>query len=409
MQIIDGTPVYSASDLNDFLACEYLTSLETAVMRGERARPDDRSEQARRLAELGDEHERRYLARLVADGIAVTTIARPAAGADRASALRAAADETAAAMRAGAQAIYQATFFDGRRLGHADVLRRVEVPSDLGAWSYEVEDAKLARSTKPYFLVQLCFYSDFVAALQGMRPEWMHAVLGDGTRASYRVAEYAAYERLLRERFESRLFGTPSPFEPAGRALYPYPVAHCTLCPWETTCKRRWRDDDHLSQVAGLTRLQDRRLRENGIATLATLATSSSIGRPPKMPPPTFVKLARQARLQFEQREARATGDPDAVRFELLPEEVQPAARDGRRRRHPNRAASGCCRGRRRATSSSIWRVTRFTTSRTASSTCSARTPKTRAIARSGAACAPRARAATCARSGARSNASSTG
>jgi len=330
MQIIDGTPVYSASDLNDFLACEYLTGLETGVMRGELVRPDERSDQARRLAELGDEHERRYLDRLQAEGVAVTTIARPAAGVDRATALRAAADETLAAMRTGVQAIYQATFFDGRRLGHADVLRRVEVPSGLGAWSYEVEDAKLARSTKPYFLVQLCFYSDFVAELQGMRPEWMHAVLGDGTRASFRVAEYAAYERMLRERFESRLLGTPSLFEPAGRALYPYPVAHCDLCPWRANCEKRWRADDHLSQVAGLTRLQERRLRENGVATLAALGTVTEDARPPKMPAATFLKLARQARLQLEQREARAGGDPNALRFELLPEEEPPASRDGK-------------------------------------------------------------------------------
>ncbi len=329
MQIVDGAPVYSASDLNDFLACEFLTGLETQVMRGELVRPDGRSEQAKRLAELGDEHERRYLAQLAAGGVAVTTIARPSPGADRGAALRAAADKTATAMRAGAAAIYQATFFDGRRLGHADVLRRVETPSALGAWSYEVEDAKLARSTKPYFLVQLCFYSDFVAAIQGTPPVEMHAVLGDGTRASYRVADYAAYERIVRERFEARLFATPSPFEPAGRELYPYPVAHCDLCPWLARCERRWRDDDHLSQVAGLTRLQERRLRAGGIATVAALAGSSPEARPPKMPARTFVKLARQARLQFEQREAVARGDADPLRFELLPDEEPRPSRNG--------------------------------------------------------------------------------
>ena len=56
--------------------------------------------------------------------------------------------ETLAAMRAGADVIYQATFFDGRWRGHADFLVRVEVPSDLGPWSYEVWDTKLARHVK---------------------------------------------------------------------------------------------------------------------------------------------------------------------------------------------------------------------------------------------------------------------
>ena len=30
----------------------------------------------------------------------------------------------------------------------------------LGAWSYEAWDTKLARQTKPYFVLQLCFYTE---------------------------------------------------------------------------------------------------------------------------------------------------------------------------------------------------------------------------------------------------------
>jgi len=44
--------------------------------------------------------------------------------------------------------------------GRADFLRRVEQPSKLGGFSYEVLDTKLARSPKAKFLVQLAFYSD---------------------------------------------------------------------------------------------------------------------------------------------------------------------------------------------------------------------------------------------------------
>ena len=38
--------------------------------------------------------------------------------------------------------------YDGRWLGPVDFLTRVESPSELGAWSYEVADAKLAREAK---------------------------------------------------------------------------------------------------------------------------------------------------------------------------------------------------------------------------------------------------------------------
>ncbi len=52
------------------------------------------------------------------------------------------------AMRAGAEVVYQATFFDGQWGGRSDFLRRVSTPSRLGSWSYEVVETKLARSTK---------------------------------------------------------------------------------------------------------------------------------------------------------------------------------------------------------------------------------------------------------------------
>ena len=54
--------------------------------------------------------------------------------------------------------------------GYPDFLVRVASPSDLGAWSYEPWDTKLARHTKPYFLVQLCCYAEMLESAQGVRP-----------------------------------------------------------------------------------------------------------------------------------------------------------------------------------------------------------------------------------------------
>jgi uncharacterized protein len=41
-------------------------------------------------------------------------------------------------MRGGADVIYQATLGSDRWHGRADFLKRIERPSQLGAWSYEV-------------------------------------------------------------------------------------------------------------------------------------------------------------------------------------------------------------------------------------------------------------------------------
>jgi predicted RecB family nuclease len=315
MQHLGGRIVFSASDLNDFLSCEHLIALEARVLAGELTSPEERTEQAKILARLGDEHERRYVEALRAGGIDVLEIERPGrSNGDRLAGIEAAAQRTRDAMRAGAPAIYQATFFDGTWLGHADILERVDAKSDLGDWSYEVVDTKLARSAKAYFLVQLCFYSARVAAIQGHAPEFMHVLLGDGTRRSFRVAEFAPFERLIARRLEERLNGRDGAAEP-----YPYKVAHCDLCVWNARCVARRAADDNPTEVAGLTRLQERKLRAAGVTTLAQLGTDPPPQAPPKMEPATFAKLARQARLQREQRDAFAAGRTDDYRYELLP------------------------------------------------------------------------------------------
>src|SRR5438067_1801539 len=100
---------------------------------------------------------------------------------------------TAEAIRAGVDVIYQATFVVGDWRGRADFLERVDRPTTLGAWGYEPVDAKLARAEKPTYLLQLCFYAEGIAAIQGETPERMHVLLGGGERRTLRHVDFAAY------------------------------------------------------------------------------------------------------------------------------------------------------------------------------------------------------------------------
>ena len=86
-------------------------------------------------------------------------------------------------MRAGVDVVYQAALIGDGWRGVADFLIRVETPSTLGAWSYEALDTKLARHAKPAYVLQLCFYSERLAALQGVAPERIHVLLGNQTRS----------------------------------------------------------------------------------------------------------------------------------------------------------------------------------------------------------------------------------
>jgi uncharacterized protein len=156
MQLIDGKPVYAATDLVGFLACTHRLALERAALAGLVERPIRDDPEIELIAQRGVAHEQRYLEDLRASGRVVVEIRRDGSAAQVGEELRAAESETEAAMRAGADVVYQATFFDGTWRGHADFLLRVETPSALGPWSYEVADTKLARRAKAGALLQVC-------------------------------------------------------------------------------------------------------------------------------------------------------------------------------------------------------------------------------------------------------------
>jgi uncharacterized protein len=87
------------------------------------------------FARRGREHEARVLAAYEAEGRRVAQVMVVGEGRE---ALARGAELTVEAMRAGADVIAQARFFDGRWTGVADfLLRRDGRPSALGAYSYE--------------------------------------------------------------------------------------------------------------------------------------------------------------------------------------------------------------------------------------------------------------------------------
>jgi uncharacterized protein len=293
-----------------FLACEHLTGLERAAIARLVQRPMRNDPEIDVLAKRGEEHERRFLADLAADGRRVTSIAVDGSAEDRAAELRRAAEETTAAIRRGDDVIYQATFFDGRWRGHADFLLRVDARSDLGPWSYEVADTKLARHTKAGALLQVCVYSELLAAIQGRLPEQVHIALGGAARRTetFRLADFFVYYQQVRERFERVALSPIAPaYPPAG--TYPDPVEHCEVCRWNEICTARRRADDHLSLVAGISGRQRRALVERGISTRTALGELKL----PVVPPlegtsaGALARVREQARLQVEGERARQT------------------------------------------------------------------------------------------------------
>ena len=290
----------SATELSGFSECAHHTWLNLAVARRELERPGENEIERLLLERRGHAHEAQILEHFKSRGLEVRELSpaplRDAEG--RARAARATED----AMRAGPDVIYQATLVVGEWMGRPDFLMRVPGASALGEHHYEVIDAKLARHAQARALIQLCVYTEQLAAIQRTLPEHFWIAIGGGTPGAsveplrLRSADYLAYHRRVRSRFES-FIGSDGP-EP-----YPEPVEHCDICRWWKRCESRRREDDHPSLVAGITRRQRDRLALAGVTTTRGLATLAADARVDGVDPAPLTRIREQARLQIEMRD----------------------------------------------------------------------------------------------------------
>jgi predicted RecB family nuclease len=305
VQAKNGHITLSPSDVTAYLACEHLTTLSLQVARGDLVRPEFENEQAELIFRKGREHEAAYLQRLQDEGNTVREIDTDDLDWERA------ARETEDAMRVGADVVYQAVLVGDRWRGVADFLMRIDTPSELGAWSYEALDTKLARHAKPAYILQLCFYSERIGAIQGLAPARIHVLLGNLTQESFRPEEFGAYYRRVCRRLEE-FVAHPPPTEP-------YPCEQCGICEFKPICDAHWDAVDHLCRVAYIQRRQIDKLATAGITTLAGLGEAPAEPVPQGVNAEAFEKVREQAELQLE---ARLT---DLDRYVIL----QPQAESG--------------------------------------------------------------------------------
>lgn len=306
MQVIQEQIVLSASDLMRFMGCPHATALDLAYLQGRGPTPRETSEDAELLQKQGNEHEARYLDCLRSEGLTILEIERGWLPVD--------AEATRKALKEGPDVIYQGAFLSGNWGGWSDFLIRVDKPSRLGNFSYEVVDTKLKRKPHPKHILQLVLYSDLLMEIQGAAPEAAHIELGNGTRYSARLSDYAYYARATRPRLESFIARTEH--------TRPTPCADCALCRWGDHCEETWQAEDSLFTTANITRGQVKKLERAGIRTLAELA---SLTKPIRgISEPTRIRLAKQASLQHARKDGPPMWtyrDPEPGKgFDLLPE-----------------------------------------------------------------------------------------
>jgi predicted RecB family nuclease len=293
MKYSSGNLVFSPSDLVNFLRSPFASWMDRCHLESPgRYKPDERPEELELVARIGMEHEREVLADYRNSGTRVAEI-------DVSGSFERAFDETQRALADCVPILYQAALRDGDFAGYADFI-------ELTDRGYEVWDTKLARSPKPYFIVQLCAYTEMLAATMGTDPARRFGViLGTGDRAEFLVEDFFHYYRCVKEEFlalQDRFDGDES--------KRPIPDPRADHGRWASHAEQWLIERDHLVQVAGITAGQIKKLEAAGIGTMTELADSGGIPVP-KMAKETLEKLTQQAALQRECRRCREE-DPDA-------------------------------------------------------------------------------------------------
>ena len=284
MYKLNGTYIYSPSDLITFMESDYVSWMDRFYLEcPEAVRPDEDEETDRIIQAKGEEHERTFLAELLADGHDVVDLRGDR---DMATTIR--------AMKDGRQIIYQGKLESGSFAGVADFLVRADGRSTLGDYHYEVWDTKLARKPKPYFIIQLCCYAEMLAAIQERLAVEVQVVLGTKERRRFRTEDYFYYYRHLKQAFleQQHKFSPEEPPDIPGLK---------NLGRWSGHAAKILEEHDDLSLIANIRSTQIRRLREAGIDTVRSLSETELEGLP-RVAPEAFARLRGQAYLQVQSR-----------------------------------------------------------------------------------------------------------
>jgi uncharacterized protein len=324
LRSIDGVIRFSATDLTNFLACRHLTRLDRARAGG-RLRPRvQRDLGFESIVARGDEHEASVLAEIRARGWDVVAMGDrfgdPALPAD-----------TLEALRSGVDVVYQGALQLANEGGYPDFLLRSDLlVDDAGERStYEVVDAKLARTAKGRAVLQTAFYTRLLSAATGTSPNRMHLWLGHGEIVSFRVSDFAAYERQVSKLFHEFVAEDQGQVPPTD--TYPDPAEHCQICRWRFDCTARRREDDDLSLIANIPAQQRKALKDVRILTMEAFADLQELPLLPRIGADSLRGTHLQASLQVASRR-----QGNAPLYELLEPE-----RDAEDQLLPNRGFLG--------------------------------------------------------------------
>src|SRR5690606_16402850 len=296
-----GELVFSPSDLIRFLSSPFASWMDRYHLECPgQLTPDEDSEDQRLVQNAGNAHEQAVLEELRASGLDLAEI-DTSAGFD--SAHRA----TVEAFDEKRAFVYQAALRMERFQGYADF---VELCPESG---YLAWDTKLARSPKPYYVIQLCAYSEMIAELTGRLPERFGVILGSNDRVEFRLEEFVHYYRRVKARMLAMHDAFTGRFEDR-----PEPQPRADHGRWASRDEAYFEETDHLVRVAGKTIGQIKNLQRAGIDSMTKLADAWGCMEP-TLGSGTLQKTVSLARQKCAKLETRGADPACGPEFEVLP------------------------------------------------------------------------------------------
>ena len=192
-------------------------------------------------------------------------------------------------LRQGVEGVYQAVLLDKKYLGKPDLLRKVDTPSELGDWSYEVGDIKSSKKIKLEQVMQVTFYSFLLEAVQGVRPEKGFIILGNGSEETFLTDDYYWMLLDLLDEIDEILGGE--------RQTFFHIRGACDACAWREYCSELAEAQEDISLIYGLTQVQKRLLVPHGITNINDAAGMEikKISKTKGLSEASLSKLKRQA------------------------------------------------------------------------------------------------------------------
>lgn len=301
MKKSSGQLIFSPTDLVRYLQSPFASWMDRYYLENREAvTPDEESENEKLIAQTGNQHELTVLGELKSLEGGLVEIPKDDPDAAR--------TKTLSALGSKAPIIYQAALASGPFAGFADFLMLE------GSGRYQVWDTKLARSPKPYYAIQLCCYSEMLAAVtEEPLPEKFGIILGTQEKVEFRVEDFIHYYRRVKASFLAMQKGFTGNLKER-----PEPLPRADHGRWASHAEKFFDDTDHLVRVAGINIGQIKKLKLSNIATMSDLAASSGKSVR-KLAGDSLEKIVAQARLQCQTLADRKTNSQALPRYEVLP------------------------------------------------------------------------------------------